>query len=166
MVVHGAPFVRKPKAPVPPAPPVRPHPGEDAVHVGVGPAGGFEPALRPPVQLPQQQQQPLMRPPVGNTRLEPHMNPVVSQQRAIPAVRYLQEEQEHQKVAGAVVDGVAIETPNWMGQEDELTEEDKAAIARESMYANIQIKGLNWVRVMERREGRKVGLTLWGMSKA
>lgn len=107
-----------------------------------------------------------MRPPVGNTRLEPHMNPVVSQQRAIPAVRYLQEEQEHQKVAGAVVDGVAIETPNWMGQEDELTEEDKAAIARESMYANIQIKGLNWVRVMERREGRKVGLTLWGMSKA
>ncbi|GAB5033405.1 cellulase 2 [Nannochloropsis oceanica] len=145
MVVHGAPFVKKPTAPVPPAPPMR-EPGRPLpVDVGVGPAGGFETAPRPPMRLPQQQQQqPFMRPPAGNTRPGPNMNPVVSQQRAIPAVRFLQEGQEHQKVAGAVVDGVGIETPDWMGQGDELTEEDKAAIARESMYANIQIKGLNW----------------------
>lgn len=167
MVVHGAPFVKKPTAPVPPAPPMR-EPGRPLpVDVGVGPAGGFETAPRPPMRLPQQQQQqPFMRPPAGNTRPGPNMNPVVSQQRAIPAVRFLQEGQEHQKVAGAVVDGVGIETPDWMGQGDELTEEDKAAIARESMYANIQIKGLNWVRLMRKRKGGEVGLTLWGMSKA
>lgn len=149
MIVHGAPFVKKPKAPVPIAPPqpeplpVKPLPKEDAVNVGVGPAGGIKPvpvpkpAVQPPVQT--------TKPPVIIGSPKPHMDPVASPERAIPAVRYLQEQQEEQKLAGAVVDGVAVETPNDMGQEDELTAEDKAAIARESMYANIQLKGLNWV---------------------
>jgi len=170
MVVHGALFVKKPKAPAPPTPPklkpapVKPLPKEDAVNVRVGPAGGIKPVPKPPVQ----QQQPRVQtttPPVAITSPKPHMDPVASPERAIPAVRYLQEQREEQKLAGAVVDGVAVEIPNGMEQEDELTEEDKVSIARESMYANIQLKGLNWVS--GREDGRGGGwLALWSTTDA
>jgi hypothetical protein len=162
MIVHGAPFVKKPKAPVHPAPlkpepvPVKPLPKENAVNVGIGPAGGIK-----PVPLPKPAVQPLppqtTKPPIPITSPKPNMNPVASPERAIPAVRYLQEQQEQQKLVGAVVGGVAVETPNGMEQEDELTAEDKAAIARESMYANIQLKGLNWVCESEKKKGGEGG---------
>jgi hypothetical protein len=81
-----------------------------------------------------------------------------------PAVRHLQAQEaakagEDQRVAGAVVGGVAIENGSGTArEEDDLDEEDKAAIARESMYASIQLKGLNWVREGARKDRARIGV--------
>lgn len=100
--------------------------------------------------------------PGGAGRLLPNMDPFRPPELK-PAVRHLQTQEAakaggDQKVAGAVVGGVAIENGSGTArEEDDLDEEDKAAIARESMYASIQLKGLNWVRWGAREDRARVG---------
>ncbi len=128
IVVHGAPLKPKPKPKpaVKPPQPIAPGPDEEApaAAVDVTPGGGLHPPVpKPPVQV---------KPP------QPHMAPV--NEAAVQAMRRLQEAEMQGEKVTAVVDGVEHEVA------EEMSEEDKATIARQSLYAQIQLKGLNWVR--------------------